>query len=78
MDILQDRLKCLSFIISRLNLTWSDTLIALVPRLGLHCPSTSTGSSFSHLNLTWSDALIALVPRLGLHVAISTSPGQTH
>ncbi len=30
MDILQDRLKCLSFIISRLNLTWLNALIALV------------------------------------------------
>ncbi len=26
MDILQDRLKCLSFIISRLNLTWLNAL----------------------------------------------------
>jgi hypothetical protein len=42
------------------------TILALVPRLGLDCPSTSTGSS------------IALVPRLGLYLAVSTSIGQTH
>ncbi len=29
MDILQDRLKCLSFIISRLNLTWLNALCSI-------------------------------------------------
>ncbi len=53
MDILQDRLKCLSFIISRLNLTWLNALCLFL--LTLKCLSFI----ISHLNLTWLNALIA-------------------
>ncbi len=46
MDILQDRLKCLSYIISRLNLTRLKALCMFL--LTLKCLSFS----ISHLNLT--------------------------
>ncbi len=69
MDILHDRLKCLSFIISRLNLTRLNALCLFL--LTYKCLSFI----ISRLNLTWLNALIALVPRLGLH-CLSTSSGS--